>query len=672
MNCFKEGIAMARLGMFQMYDKDGIVEDYITYLLDDITKCLDEFIIIVCGEVKDEGLNKLKKYTNRIFVRDNYGFDAYAFKEAILNYLQPNELNNYDELVLFNDTFYGPFYPFKNIFDEMSDCDEDFWGLTKHARTTTVREHIQSYFLVIKKKMLHSKEFIDFWNQLDIGSLCFENLVYNYELHFTDYFSNKGYKYCAYVKDDDLNCDDYHNYNHYFLSPYRLIKYYKMPVIKKKVFTQSKNLNISAGEEIQEALDYIKENTNYNTEFIWSDLLRKSNLYDLKNNLNLNTIVPVNACSKAEINNAIVIAHLYYDELFEECINYLKNVPREIDILITTSKESIIEKAEKAKKSMKNLRTMKVENRGRDVAAIFVSCKDIVKKYEYVCFVHDKGASGKNAMFYTGASFQYLVWENMLASEGYIRNIISMLKEDNRLGLTCPPKPMHGDYHMVMTNEWTVNYNNCRELARKLNYKIQLQKDKPPYCLSTCFWCKREALDSLWNMDLKVENFNREPCKSDGEINHALERMLIYAAQDAGYYSIITMTPKYASLELQNKELLIRNPDDKIEERDCKVAFFAGKNEHVYVYGAGIESEKVTKTLKKIGVKPEAYVVTDEFYDNCKEGKLQPIIRYSDLPNDKSTAIIIGLNLQNTDDVIIKLRNDGYNNIFCFNERRAE
>lgn len=659
---------MRRIGLFQMYDKDGIVEDYITYLLDDITKCFDEFVIIVCGEVKDEGLNKLKKYTNRIFVRDNYGFDAYAFKEAIINYLQPNELSNYDELVLFNDTFYGPFYSFKYIFDEMSNCEEDFWGLTKHAENYEFREHVQSYFLVIKKRMLCSKDFCNFWKELDIGEICFKNLVHNYEVHFTDYFDKKGYTYTTYVKDDELNTSE-NNYNHYACSPYTLISKYRMPIVKKKVFTESKNLFVAAGEEIQLTYDYIKDYSEYDINLIWNDLLRKYEMYDLKNNLNLNYILPDDELlGDLSIPKTVVIAHITYEELVEDCFAYLRRIPKEIDIVITSYKDSIIEKVNELSFKGRSVKAKKVQNRGRDVAAIFVACKDLIDKYEYVCFVHDKRTTGNGGMYAIGASFHELVWENMLKSEGYIRRIISLFNNEPKLGLLCPPKPLHSDYRNLNVSEWGVNFEGCLELAKKMGYERLPKKNKPPFCLSTCFWCRKEALYSLWSAGLKYEDFPEEPTPRDGALNHIVERMLVLAAQNAGYYSGIVETTKYASLDLQNREIWLRGDFTNSLKRSLNVTKFSSKYKEIYIYGAGIEAEKVKEILDTINIVVKGYIVSDKYYETCKS-ELKPIKKLSDIPINNDVGIIVGMNYGNTEEVRPLLINKGYTNIFYFNDK---
>ena len=88
-----------------------------------------------------------------------------------------------------------------------------------------------------------------------------------------------------------------------------------------------------------------------------------------------------------------VIAHLVYDDMFERYGHYLKNIPAETDIIITTNTP---EKEARLKELYGDIASVRlVTNRGRDMSALLVGCRDILMKYEFLCFVHDKKSSQK-------------------------------------------------------------------------------------------------------------------------------------------------------------------------------------------------------------------------------------------------------------------------------------
>lgn len=51
---------MKRLGIFYCFDEDGIIDEYIIYLLNDIFQNLDELCIVYNGDLTDESIEKLK------------------------------------------------------------------------------------------------------------------------------------------------------------------------------------------------------------------------------------------------------------------------------------------------------------------------------------------------------------------------------------------------------------------------------------------------------------------------------------------------------------------------------------------------------------------------------------------------------------------------------------
>lgn len=661
---------MSRIGIFQMSDKDGIVENYITYLLKDIRENVEELVVVVNGELKEKEEKKLEAYAEKIFFRENYGYDAYAFRETILDFLGIDYIRRFDELLLFNDTFYGPLYPFREVFDAMEGSPADFWGLTKHAATKAsappMREHIQSYFLVFRHKMLNDASFQMFWETLQLDKMQFEKLVHQYEVRLTVYFASRGYRYEAYVKDDDLNGSQDYNCCHYLFSPYLLLKKYRMPVIKRKVFSEGKTLCILAGEEIYQAFQYIKEKTDYDINFIWNDLLRKCNISDLKDMLNWNYVLPkVSGYALPEDKKIAVVAHITYDELLDDCLECLISLPESIDIYVTSYKPGILEKVDAFSKQnhRENMKGKAVKNRGRDVSAIFLGCRDIVGKYEYLCFVHDKRTTGNKGFYMTGASFHHLAWENMVASPGYLKNIIQLFEENPRLGLLSPPKPLHWDYAGLIYNGWSDDYEICAREAERLELNVPMDETKYPFAFSTCFWCRTKALWKMFQYPLCYEDFKEEPLPMDGELNHALERIIIYVAQDAGYYSGIVESAEYAALDIQNLNMTAKRlwPNPQVRYKS-----YLRNKKAVYVYGAGIEGRKATAILKGMKKKIAGYLVSDDHFASCKSS-LRPLLKLSEMPREGS-GIIIAMNRTNTRAALKNLEKCGIDDFMLMNE----
>lgn len=66
-----------------------------------------------------------------MFVRENKGFDVWAYKEA-MEHIGWEEIKDIDELIMFNYTLMGPVYEqdLDRMFKTMDAKNVDFWGLT--------------------------------------------------------------------------------------------------------------------------------------------------------------------------------------------------------------------------------------------------------------------------------------------------------------------------------------------------------------------------------------------------------------------------------------------------------------------------------------------------------------------------------------------------------------
>ncbi len=252
---------MKRIGIFSFYDKEEIVDSYIEYLLCQLKTVVDRLIIVVNGKVNKKGYELFSKYVKEIIIRDNKGFDAGAYADIILNYLGKDELGKWEELVLCNNTFYGPFIPMTEIFRNMLSKKVDFWGLNIVDRG--ILNHIQSYFLVFNHNILKDSRFIMyFYNEINIKEDNIKAVYGTFEVGLFVYLKNCGYKFGTY-SNTQLH-DIYRN-------PVISIEKYHLPILKKKCFSVDYN------EQLMRLyiLKYIMQNTQYNIDFIIQNAKRE-------------------------------------------------------------------------------------------------------------------------------------------------------------------------------------------------------------------------------------------------------------------------------------------------------------------------------------------------------------------------------------------------------------
>lgn len=217
---------LRRIGIYSFYDKDGIVGAGDLAYLRAMRNLLDQLIIVANGTLEEQSKQILGKLANRLEIRENKGYDAGGYQHVLLPMFETGELDQYDELILFNNTVFGPLYPLEDCFSHMEAQDVDFWGMTRD-HPPDFPEHIQSYFMAFRKPVFESRVFTDFWKHFStdfsIGSVY---VIVRWEEIFTELLHKHGFTYASVVKEvGPLLFDD----------PLRAISL-GAPVIKKRLF----------------------------------------------------------------------------------------------------------------------------------------------------------------------------------------------------------------------------------------------------------------------------------------------------------------------------------------------------------------------------------------------------------------------------------------------------
>ena len=259
--CAMGNNTMKRLGIFIFYDKDGVVDRYIEFLLHSLKEVTDRLVIVVNGLINSEGIEQLELISNDIIYRDNKGYDAGGYRTALLRDVGSKELQKYDELILCNDTCYGPFVPLPVIWDKMDQKDGDFWGINCIVNELT--SHMQAYFLVFRKRLLENGFLYRFFEK-NINEECddIREIVAVFEKGLFKELTESGYKAVTYIENNNLNA---------YICGNKLLKEYGFPFLKKKCFDERYNDNLySAIDSVQ----WIADNTSYDVDMILENAKR--------------------------------------------------------------------------------------------------------------------------------------------------------------------------------------------------------------------------------------------------------------------------------------------------------------------------------------------------------------------------------------------------------------
>ena len=266
-----------RIAIFVFYDHEGILDPYVIKLLDEIRNHVDFIYTVVNGIIQKNDSKQLELNSDRLLIRANRGFDAGAIKDAVADLSTTGMLTKYDELIIFNDTFFGFFYPLSEFFEGTNlESEIDFWGFTEWPGNAPndrvhIPQHLQSYFLYIKSKMLHSRDFWDFWNSMPYCEKFTEVLI-RYEQSFTQYFNERGYKSKAFYTVEKLGKGKEFNKIPYFTYAYDLVEKLHFPILKCKALGIEGNMADS-----EKLIHYLNNNHLYDTQLIKNHFERIAN-----------------------------------------------------------------------------------------------------------------------------------------------------------------------------------------------------------------------------------------------------------------------------------------------------------------------------------------------------------------------------------------------------------
>jgi rhamnosyltransferase len=557
---------LKRACVFVFFDEDGIADRCIDYYLKALHDVTERIIIVSNSKINADTRALFQTHTDEIIVRDNVGYDIYAWKTG-LEHIGFDNLKDYDEIILANDSVFGPIYPLRDMFDVMTPKNLDFWGVTKHPQHDEdfteknthgyLPEHIQSYFTVFSKSLLGTRDFADLWNTLPpINNL--QDAIGIYETAVTKYFADRGFIYGVYADATEI----YSNFkDNTILLPLTLAKKYKSPFVKVKLFSRDQH-EFSMAEEVAALPAYIIGHTNYDIGLIYEKALRKFEQYDLFKALDLTYVMSDQYTTKEQHHlKSALILHCYFEDLFEEDLDFAKTMPVDTDIYITTISNSKKDSIEKVFSQLPNLVEVRVlPNRGRSESALIVGMKDVIDTHDVVCFYKEK-KSVQDKEPSSIRSWSNKIANNLMASSEYVHNVISCFEDNPYIGMLSPSPPIGG--RMVEFSgqlDWSEkNAENVIKLAKEIGLKTKITIENPPLCpLGGSFWFRSVALKKLFDYGLTYDDFPEEPIETDFTILHAIERIYPFVAQDAGYFPAYVYNSSDAAKELATHQLYMR------------------------------------------------------------------------------------------------------------------
>jgi hypothetical protein len=178
-----------RVCFFAHYDSDGRVEDYVLHYLNKLRDLDFQIVFTTTAAISTESKDALLEICYDVIVRENKGLDFGSWAEAFARY--GHELSG--DLLLANDSVYGPIGDLREPLQRLLSRDADFYGFVESFDTA---RHLQSWFILFKPHVYRSRTFRSLMT-LPFASLSKREIIEGAEIGLSNTLIDAGFRYSA-------------------------------------------------------------------------------------------------------------------------------------------------------------------------------------------------------------------------------------------------------------------------------------------------------------------------------------------------------------------------------------------------------------------------------------------------------------------------------------------
>ncbi|MBJ8349048.1 rhamnan synthesis F family protein [Streptococcus zalophi] len=543
---------MNRLLLYVHFNKNNKLSPHVIYQLEKMKPLFSKIVFITNSSLKeqDKTILQSKGLFNEFIQRENKGYDFAAWRDG-MERIGMDHLSDYDSLTVMNDTCFGPLWDMESYYNFYEENDMiDFWGMTNHkavkTREVSIDEHLQSYFISFKKRLMESKVFKSFWNNIE-SYTDVQKVIDNYETQYTKLLTKAGFNYASVLNTVPL-ADDFYHSNFTIHYPHVLLQH-KVPFIKIKTFDLTQHLSPYVLQEIEKISDYPIDLVLSHM----SDISLPTPAYLLDRKVLKDIVKPYSNTKKVAIH-----LHTYYVDLLETFLTQFEIFNFNYDLFLTTDSNAKKETIEKILKEKEIIATVLVTgNRGRDILPM-LKLKTTLAHYDYIGHFHTK--KSPEYPYWVGDSWREELFQMMLKPA---EKILSTFENNENCGLIISDIPTFFRYTKIV-DPWNENKfaSDMNDLWERMNLGRSIDFDKlNNFIMSygTFIWFKYDALKPLFDLDIKDDEIPKEPLPQH-TILHSIERILMYLSWARGYDYRISRNDIYITPFVDNTVLNIR-PD---------------------------------------------------------------------------------------------------------------
>ena len=508
------------------WDPHNIIDPYVEYMAQKLKNT--GRLVIICSANKNLIL-PTKNLFDAIISRTCDGYDFTSWKTAFTAF---PTLYYANEITFCNDSVFGPIGSYNSVFKEMEQIKCDFWGLTLN---TEIMPHIQSYFLVFRKKTICHYAFHQFIKSIPLDNS--RNNAIKHELRLALWLELNNLIPGCYRPFSLKN----KLYGNQTIVNWSALPQFGIPIIKRELFKSGSNLSMPSWKFLLDKFNY---NSKYINEYFYrigidiSPVLsigHKSNTFppsvfsrEIKFSsfyLNNNKYV-YNNLSSNKIKIGVFIHCNSYEDL-NYIIKHLYFLSNKAYFFISTDsyeKKTIINNI--IKKYNINANVEVFTNHACYISSFICGFKSKIKNFEIILKLHTSNSYHLYNNNYN--KIKSLIYTSLLGNEKHIKYIIELLYQHKEIGMLLPPT-----FPSIIVEP--LKDISMQKILEKMKINIPFN-EAIDFPVGSMFWSRSEALKHILDLNFKFEDFDQLHFSNDYNLAHIIEKLFLFSCCKAGFY----------------------------------------------------------------------------------------------------------------------------------------
>lgn len=184
---------MTRALVFVHYDRDGLFDDHVVTALRSYRAVADRLVVVSASAATLP--DSLATVVDTFIPRENVGYDFCSWRAGLESLAS---VSAFDEVICVNDSVYGPLFDLKPALTDRRLRASDLWGMCLSEQGLKRRgkaacPHLQSWFFAMRRPILRSHAFRQFWNGVE-AQPSKEDIIHRYEIGMSEHFLRAGFQ----------------------------------------------------------------------------------------------------------------------------------------------------------------------------------------------------------------------------------------------------------------------------------------------------------------------------------------------------------------------------------------------------------------------------------------------------------------------------------------------